>query len=482
MSLNHVTGITIRNKLKPSFRRLYQPGGIKNLRTQNQPITQIQRNGLYYFSRPMKQCIECAKVHYHHNSYDYRWLKKCPIHQCDLVESCPSCGQPWPAYNLFLNPDDASCYTCGPHMHDKYLMSITDLSLNEKIELEIGALENKLRQKRQLVSKYQIDAPSVIFRDTQTVHFVESELFSDLVLNSTSYNNKPYLLSSKDKIKTETFRMFRVSAQKPALSNRKFLYESLYKTRYKVLKKIATGLSTCHPHQLKLFNFYTWKRNEGLLHPHCFCNYCIALSLWFDSITLQHIERNIFTRLADTLKVSKADEPRLLVEFEMTQQAITKLYELEITRLFFVIYNSLKKKEVVDISKEINHCENIAIEYLLGRNFSYVDMYPNLPPTESLYLRVFTVRGLVEFRYLDLISLMKSFETETSESCNSFWQKRSNSIPYNINNKVEVTSNLSLSSMQLAELESGSTIEIRRQKLLANKSIYQLVEYINYYK
>ena len=57
-----------------------------------------------------RNCPQCSKLGYHNDAFNFKWIKKCPIHDLQLTEKCPECSKFWPSVPQLINN---KCDVCG---------------------------------------------------------------------------------------------------------------------------------------------------------------------------------------------------------------------------------------------------------------------------------------------------------------------------------------------------------------------------------
>ena len=50
-----------------------------------------------------RNCPQCSKLGYHNDAFNFKWIKKCPIHDLQLTEKCPECSKFWPSVPQLIN-------------------------------------------------------------------------------------------------------------------------------------------------------------------------------------------------------------------------------------------------------------------------------------------------------------------------------------------------------------------------------------------
>ncbi|MCL7944674.1 hypothetical protein [Marinobacter sp. ATCH36] len=82
-------------------------------------------------NRELRNCPECARIGYHSALYQYPWVQRCPIHDCDVVTVCPICRTPWPPLTNLLTSD---CPCCSARGFQRGAVEKTDLAkrINDK--------------------------------------------------------------------------------------------------------------------------------------------------------------------------------------------------------------------------------------------------------------------------------------------------------------------------------------------------------------
>lgn len=79
-------------------------------------------------AKQTRQCVVCAKEHYHSWYFNTPWLDDCPIHGSPLLTQCPTCHKDWP------NADSIhkrTCHTCGIRRKSGEPLSLERLAAQE---------------------------------------------------------------------------------------------------------------------------------------------------------------------------------------------------------------------------------------------------------------------------------------------------------------------------------------------------------------
>lgn len=106
----------------------------------------------------LRNCPDCARIGYHSVLYQYPWVRRCPLHDRELVTSCPVCHQSWPVLSHLLASDCPCCSARGVR-----LVTRGKSDLAQRIDEQFGPVYR-------LVERHEKAASPTLSTPDATIH------------------------------------------------------------------------------------------------------------------------------------------------------------------------------------------------------------------------------------------------------------------------------------------------------------------------
>lgn len=246
----------------------------------------------------LRQCPECAKQLYHTDLFAMPWLTHCPIHHCELVTTCPGCGQPWPDKKAL---DKRACAYCGrlsfeqldqAVMHDNDIARYRPVAeIYEFITCETRQdyyLHNKVLHDAHGTSEHwwrELSVDSPLFPSCQILRKPE---FTKARLKALHIDFKPVRHRSTSLIPLDIKEEEACWIRKGLLAIED-IPQSHLESGFIVMQNILKWVwnDTQHNHRVHLSGYGPVHIRDFLVEPDP-CPYCLALSLWFNDLAYQY--------------------------------------------------------------------------------------------------------------------------------------------------------------------------------------------------
>ena len=240
------------------------------------------RSVVYYSYK--RQCPCCAKQGYHSDVFGIPALKKCPIHNEDLVKICPSCNSPWPSNNEIPT---RKCKVCGIIPFD-----ILSACINKNKYKPISEVTNLFNQKRTRYENYFFELTmlykryygnnwwSNISKDSPyyPAYLMYTSNLTENKLEKLGVRYTPLHRISSPLIKISRDEVLDTLSNKFVMSK---LDKSLLREDYNVMKSILEAFSlSSHSHEFNLCDYNSLHSIDHTSDPPV-CVHCASLSLWF---------------------------------------------------------------------------------------------------------------------------------------------------------------------------------------------------------
>lgn len=216
-------------------------------------------------SKCRRQCLACAEHGFHTFLFDYPWMSRCPVHDIDLTDRCPTCHDLWPTA---AGVASRKCKVCGTHRELDDLISdgaFDTAPYIEKLEPYLTFFEAKIsffverrsypfdcRRPRESQVAQRHLLPSII-RSQQSVKIMNDKCMSEMGINLLACQHHAVTLSSED--------------NPPARSGGKIDISAMASSRRRVYNRANKALKQCANH--KIGSCKTDERLGHFLCVHC---------------------------------------------------------------------------------------------------------------------------------------------------------------------------------------------------------------------
>ncbi|MEW8051425.1 MAG: hypothetical protein AB2809_13720 [Candidatus Thiodiazotropha sp.] len=359
-----------------------------------------------------RQCPECARELYHANIFELPWVKRCPIHHCEILTTCPECKMPWPDLDTMIH---RSCSCCG-RIRIRHLSNA--FSNNTSKYSQITRL-HELIQRHEKISVW-LDVRRCI---TSTL---ESWIWHEVDIKSLFYPS--FLMASMNStdqglisafnintypIKTRISRLHTVHIpdndwdSASQIENTQVLryindtsimqISSWHLSEYVAMRNIVHWISrnTSHGHIINLSEY----REIAVLQVGCKvkpCLFCMSLSVWFLYLIHKYVSHCTIDQITRDLsmnhKRNSAFPTRYGLKIFQNNGRVVRwadsefslwMYQRSLELLFVEIYQNLEKQIMLDFEESggVNGMDKIGLRDHTG------SLYYAHTQNEYLYYR-----------------------------------------------------------------------------------------------
>lgn len=266
-----------------------------------------------------RQCPTCAEQLYHTQVYAAPWLLCCPIHKQEFTDTCPACGNAWPAKDEIHR---RKCHVCGPVSIDVLHSEIYPVIRSESYQSVIDLYE--------YIGSYSSD---------RYYNFINIEEQEDNKLNSwcspitfgSEYwpalhrhknHNIPETLTTPGIVKWKQVRLKKSLIVKSTydwdateqekhikrrqnLENQQMAHPGNDFILYRAMRRIIEWIKihTVKSHRVHIHN-YSGMDYQNLDDAPDVCPYCLAISMWFMQ-SAGHIYDELMTKRITNFRFCK---------------------------------------------------------------------------------------------------------------------------------------------------------------------------------